>query len=88
MDLTTFTQCYDALPAGYSEGHFNGHRYGVRKQISPDGKRGNLAAEELGGNDYISLNFYRLKDGKVKLKPCEMPEEKVIVFVIGFKLEI
>lgn len=87
MDLTNFTCYYDALPAGYSEGHFQGRRYGIRKQISKDGKRGNLVAEELGGKDYISLNFYRLKGGIAKLKPCEMPEAKVIEFVLGFKAE-
>ncbi|MEP3891677.1 MAG: hypothetical protein ABJN69_14560 [Hellea sp.] len=88
MDLDKFTHCYDALPAGYSEGHFRGRRYSVRKQISGDGKRGNLVANELGSNDYISLNFYRLKGGKTSLKPCEMPEEKVIEFVIEFAPEI
>lgn len=87
MDLNIFTRHYDRLPSGYNEGHFKGRRYGVRKQISKDGKRGNLVAKELGGKDYISLNFYRLKSGIAKLKPCEMPEAKVIEFVIKFTLE-
>ena len=85
MDYTAFTLAYDAIPAGYLQGHYQGRRYGVRKQLSADGRRGNLVAEELGGNDYISLNFYRLSDGRPKLKPCEMPEDKVIAFVLGFK---
>ena len=37
-------------------------------------------AEELGGTDYISLNLYRTKAGAL-LRPCEMPEAKVIAFV-------
>lgn len=78
-----FARAYDAIPAGYSEGHYQGRRYGVRKEISDDARRGNLVAEELGGNDYISLNFYRLSGGAHKLKPCEMPKQKVIDFVLG-----
>ena len=38
------------------------------------------AYEELGGTDYISLNLYRTKAGAL-LRPCEMPEAKVIAFV-------
>ena len=87
MELKAFTAAYDAIPAGYSEGHFAGRRYGVRKQISDDGKRGNLVAEECGGKDCISLNFYRLRDGTPILKPCEMPAQKVVDFVKGFTPE-
>lgn len=87
MTLEKFIRHYDALPTGYSEGHFKGRRYGVRKEISKDARRGSLVANELGGNDYISLNFYRLSSGTTKLKPCEMPEAKVIEFVIGFAPE-
>ncbi|WP_343044361.1 hypothetical protein [Roseobacter ponti] len=42
-----------------------------------------LFAEEAGGNDYISLNFYRLKSG-ARLYPCEMSRGKVLSFVLGF----
>ena len=45
-----------------------------------------LVARELGGNDYISLNIYQLSSG-AKLKPCEMPEKKVIDFVMGLVVE-
>jgi hypothetical protein len=38
-------------------------------------------AEALDGSDYISLNLYRLKSGPL-LKPCEMPDAKVIAFVL------
>jgi len=38
------------------------------------------AAKELGGNDFISGNYYR-SVGEGLLKPCEMPAEKVIDFV-------
>ena len=39
-------------------------------------------AEELGGGDYVSLNLYRTGTGD-RLKPCEMPAEKVVRFVLG-----
>ena len=39
-----------------------------------------LVAEELGGGDYISLNFYDLTNGPA-LYPCEMPAGKVIAFL-------
>lgn len=84
MDYVAFTRAYD-IPTGYSEGHFAGRRYGLRKEISGDKRRSNLIANELGGNDYISLNFYRLSSGEAKLKPCGMPQAKVVKFVLDFK---
>lgn len=87
MDIKAFTHSYDALPEGYFEGRYKDRRYGVRKKVSIDGKRGNLVAEELGGNDYISLNFYRLSGGVAKLKPCEMPIQKVVDFVLGVSVQ-
>ena len=42
-------------------------------------------AEERGGNDYISFNYYRTKNGGL-LKTCEMPEEKVLGFLKEMKL--
>ena len=60
-------------------------RYLLRKQTELRGKLIKLYAEELGGNDFISLNYYpRIKNGL--LKPCEMPEEKVIQFILELKI--
>lgn len=59
-------------------------RYLLSKQTLLNGKLIKLYAEELGNNDFISLNYYtNIKDGL--LKPCEMPEEKVIEFVLNLK---
>ncbi len=56
-------------------------RYLLRKETPLNGKLIKLYAQELGGNDFISLNQYPyLQDGL--LKPCEMPQEKVIQFVL------
>ena len=56
-------------------------RYLLSKQTQLKGKLIKLYAEELGNNDFISLNYYTdIGDGL--LKPCEMPQEKVIDFVL------
>ncbi len=86
FNIKSFLIHYDALPLGSFEGFCEGLRYGVTRTESPDGKRGWLYAEELGGADHISLNLYRLESG-VRLKPCEMPEQKVIDFVLGLKVQ-
>ena len=71
------------MPAGYSFGYFMNKRYGISVSVSSDGKRRKLYAEELGGTNHISFNLY-LIDGKPPVfKPCEMPESKVIEFVMG-----
>ena len=41
-----------------------------------------MFARELGGNDIVSLNFYRTRR-QFYLKPCEMPLEKVEAFLEG-----
>lgn len=50
------------------------------------GRSQKLEAEELGGTDYISFNLYRLANGDAILKPCEMPEGKVVAFVLGLEV--
>ncbi|WP_413717732.1 hypothetical protein [Silicimonas sp. MF1-12-2] len=60
-----------------------GRRYRVVKSQMANGRSQKLEAEELGGTDYISFNLYRLASGEALLKPCEMPAEKVVDFVMG-----
>ena len=52
----------------------------VSKTCFSGGRAIKLAATELGGTDYISLNVYDLRKGPL-LKPCEMPAQKVIDFL-------
>ena len=60
-------------------------RYLLRKETQLNGKLIKLYAEELGGNNFISLNYYpELQNGL--LKPCEMPQEKVIEFILELKI--
>lgn len=73
-----------ALPMGTFKGRAADRRYVVTKSGFADGRALKLVAEELGGPDYISLNWYDLGSGPV-LKPCEMPAAKVIAFVLGLQ---
>ena len=82
-DLAPFLTAFDALPVGGYGATFEGKRYRVTKSVLATGRSQKLEAEELGGNDYISFNLYRLASGESLLKPCEMAEEKVITFVLG-----
>jgi hypothetical protein len=74
----------ETWPPGYHEGQYAGRRWGATLNASPDRRRLNLFARELGGADVVSFNLYRLADGAAKLKPCEMPAEKVAAFVLGW----
>ncbi len=79
-----FLTAFDALPLGSFTGEFNGRRYVMTRQDFSGGQSQKLVAEELGGNDYISLNLYRLASG-TRLKPCEMPARKVVDFVLHLR---
>jgi peptide-methionine (S)-S-oxide reductase len=70
----------EAIPEGYSEGQYRGRRYGIRKESFNGGRSLKLFAQELGGSDYISLNYYQTRQ-REWLKPCEMPEDKVLGFL-------
>ena len=82
-----FVTAFDALPEGGYGGTYEGKRYRVTKTVMATGRSQKLEAEELGGKDYISFNLYRLADGTALLKPCEMPEEKVVAFVLGVVID-
>lgn len=82
-----FVGAFDALPIGGYGGTFQGKRYRITKRQMASGRSQKLEAEELGGPDYISFNLFRLASGQVLLKPCEMPEEKVVRFVLGVAVD-
>ncbi|WP_295313945.1 hypothetical protein [Roseobacter sp.] len=71
------------MPAGSLRGRYEGRLYRAVKTVFNNGRSIKLVAEEAGGNDYISLNFFRLKAG-ARLCPCEMSSAKVATFVTGF----
>ena len=69
------------IPVGYSVMKYLNKTYGVTRTDFNNGKSIKLYAEELGGKDFISLNYYITTQSEI-LKPCEMPEQKVIDFVM------
>ena len=72
------------IPLGHSEVVYQGRRYGLSRTDFNDGRSSKVYAEELGGSDFISFNLYRTSTQQL-LKPCEMPEEKVLDFLRGFQ---
>lgn len=73
-----------AIPAGYSEALYHGRRYGLSRTDFNEGKSIKVFAEELGGTDFISFNFYITTQNQY-LKPCEMPAAKVMDFLSGYQ---
>lgn len=71
------------IPLGYTRVKYAGRRYGLARTDFNAGRGSKVFAEELGGNDFISFNVYRTRKG-LQLKPCEMPEEKVLDFLAHF----
>jgi hypothetical protein len=76
----------DALPEGHCLGTYHGKRWRCSKSKHAGGRSTKLYAEALDGSDFVSLNLYRTAAGP-RLKPCEMPKEKVIDFLEGFEPE-
>ena len=73
------------LEEGSYDVFYQEKRYLLSKQTQLKGKLIKLYAKELGENDFISLNYYTsIRDGL--LKPCEMPEEKVIDFILDLSV--
>ena len=73
------------IPLGYSEVRYRGRTYGLRRTDFNAGKSTKVFAEELGGQDFISFNYYRTSTTN-HLKPCEMPEQNVQDFLWGFEI--
>ncbi|WP_240661608.1 hypothetical protein [Nioella ostreopsis] len=84
--MQAFLNDLDALPFRTVTGTAHGRRYVVVKSGFSGGASQKLVAEELGGRDYISLNLYRTRNGAL-LRPCEMPEAKVIAFVLDLRID-
>ena len=83
--MDAFLARLDHLPEGFGNGLYEGKTWGVTVNRSGGNARVWLYGEELGGPDRVSFNLYRTQGGKTLLKPCEMPDKKVIVFVLGYE---
>ena len=81
--MTAFLEKLQTLAAGYREMVYQGKKWGVTVERLSGDRQIKLYGEELGGSDHVSFNLYLPTSGKILLKPCEMPEEKVVKFVLG-----
>ena len=70
----------EKLPEGYSEGIYEDQKYGIIKTVFNEDKSLKVSAKELGGNNFISLNYYIIPKNNL-LRPCEMSNQKVIHFL-------
>ncbi|OQX50203.1 MAG: hypothetical protein B5M46_01195 [Epsilonproteobacteria bacterium 4484_20] len=84
MNKTEFYTRLLALSDGTNDVRYLGKRYLLRKETLLNGKLIKIYAEELGGNDIVSGNYYPTMKGGM-LKPCEMSDRKVIDFVLNSK---
>lgn len=85
-EKAAFEAAWERLPSGYSEGVFDGYRYGVTVKRSDDGRRNSLFARDLAAFQAVQVEAYDIGGGETLLKPCEMSSEKVVRFVLGFTL--
>ena len=83
LDLGPFLDALARLPDGHSEGSHAGAPWRATVNRSPDGRRVWLLAEALGGPGLVGFNLYTTATGP-QLKPCEMPAQTVIDFVLGY----
>ena len=81
MNHTPFFTKLLSIPNGATDVSYIEKRYLLRKETLLDGKLFKVYAEELGGNDIVSGNYYTTMKGGM-LKPCEMSDKKVIDFVL------
>ena len=72
-----------ALPIGTSTGTAHGKRFVASRTVFNAGRSTKLVAEQLGGPDHTSMNYYDLARG-ARLYPCEMPADKVIAFLRSY----
>lgn len=78
--MEAFLNKLQKLPIGYTKVIFHYKAYGLTRSNFNKGKSIKVYARELGGNNFISFNYYTIK-GKGVVKPCEMPLEKVAYFM-------
>ncbi len=68
------------VPRGWTRVEVDGVPYGLTRTDHADAASVSVHAEQLGGSDLVSTNIWRTGSGTV-LRPCEMPEEKVLAFL-------
>lgn len=74
----------EAVPEGWTRVRYEGRPYGLTRRSWAGGRSINVLAEELGGSDLVSANIH-LTTTAHHLRPCEMPEAKVLDFLRGWE---
>ncbi len=83
INLEMFDTRIKNLANGSYDVMYENRRYLCRKETHLEGRLIKLYAEELGDNNFVSLNYYAEKK---LLKPCEMPVEKVVDFIMDLDI--
>lgn len=68
------------IPEGWSRTEIDGHSWAVNRITRAGGKVISVDAEQLGTAEQFGANVWVTSDGVV-LRPCEVPEEKVMRFL-------
>ena len=74
----------DLVPEGWTLVCYQGRPYGLTRTTRAGGKSVSVLAQELGGSDLVSANIYRTTSGDL-LRACEMPQQKVLDFLRGWR---
>jgi peptide-methionine (S)-S-oxide reductase len=69
-----------AIPEGWSRAQIAGQSWGVTRITRAGGKVISVDAERLGDTEQLGANVWITSEGAV-LRPCEVPEEKVMQFL-------
>lgn len=69
-----------AIPEGWSRVQIAGQIWGVTRTTHAGGKVISVNAERLSDTEQLGANVWITSEGAV-LRPCEVPEEKVMQFL-------
>lgn len=74
------------IPEGWTLASYDDRPYGLSRTTRAGGRSISVLARELGGPDLVSANVYKTSKGH-QLRACEMPDQKVLDFLAGWKLQ-
>jgi peptide-methionine (S)-S-oxide reductase len=82
MDEATneLTELLRAIPEGWSRTEIDGSGWAVTRTTRAGGKVVSIDAEQLGTAERFGANVW-ITDDETILRPCEVPEEKVLRFM-------
>ncbi len=70
----------ERIPEGWSRAQIAGRSWGVTRTTRAGGKVISVDAERLGDTEQLGANVWITSEGAI-LRPCEVPEEKVMQFL-------